>query len=62
MIRLVEATGIEPVSENQSMQGSTSVVYLLEFPNTSADKQADLFSSSITILRCEQAAESFTTA
>ena len=43
---MVEATGVEPVSENQSAQLSTSVVYHLAFPLLSADKQADSVSSS----------------
>ena len=38
-----------PMSENQSTQLSTSVVYLLTFPLLYADKQAYSFSSSIYI-------------
>ena len=38
---LVEARGVEPLSENPFMQLSTRVVYLLKFPHPSADKQAD---------------------
>ena len=37
---LVEATGVEPVSENPLTQPSSWVVYLLEFPLTNADRQA----------------------
>ena len=37
---LVEATGVEPVSENPLTQLSSWVVYLLEFPLTNADRQA----------------------
>lgn len=37
---LVEATGIEPVSENPSSQLSTRVVYPFRFPHRIADKQA----------------------
>ena len=59
---MVEATRVELVSENRFMQLSTSVVYLLKFPTKAADKQAAIIGSSNTILRCEQAAESFTTA
>ncbi len=59
---MVEATGIEPVSENKSTQLSTSVVYLQKFPHTTADKQAALCSRSNTFLRCDRAAETFTTA
>ena len=36
----MEATGVEPVSENTLTQPSSWVVYLLEFPLTSADRQA----------------------
>ena len=46
---MVEAMGVEPMSENQSTQLSTSVVYLLTFPLLYADKQAYSFSSSIYI-------------
>ena len=46
---MVEAMGVEPMSENQSTQLSTSVVYLLTFPLPYADKQAYSFSSSIYI-------------
>ena len=54
--------GIEPMSENQSTQLSTSVVYLHKFPFKTADKQAAEKGSSNPILRCEQAAGTFTTA
>ena len=37
---MVEARGVEPLSENLLIQPSTSVVYLLEFPLCAADKQA----------------------
>ncbi len=44
-VDLVEARGVEPLSENLFMQLSTSVVYLLNFPNIFADKQAKKLSS-----------------
>lgn len=37
---LVEAAGVEPASENLSIQLSPGAVYLLRFPSRSADKQA----------------------
>ncbi len=37
---LVEAAGVEPASENSSIQLSSGAVYLLIFPSDSADKQA----------------------
>ena len=37
---VVEATGVEPVSENPLTQLSSWVVYLLKFPLTNADRQA----------------------
>ena len=37
---MVEARGIEPLSESPFLQLSTSVVYLLKFPIRTADKQA----------------------
>lgn len=43
---MVEATRVELVSENLSVQLSTSVVYLLKFPKPTADKQATGISSS----------------
>ena len=58
---MVEATRIELVSENISTQLSTSVVYLHRFPFRAADKQAVQKGSSNPILRCEQAAGTFTT-
>ena len=42
---MVEARGVEPLSENLLIQPSTSVVYLLEFPLCGADKQASLAGS-----------------
>ncbi len=48
---LVEATGVEPVSENLFTQLSTSVVYRLTFPPYTADKQAVYFSNSPYISR-----------
>ena len=42
---MVEARGIEPLSENQSIQLSTSVDYLLEFPCKAADSQAEMLGS-----------------
>ena len=59
---VVEATRIELVSENKSTQLSTSVVYLHWFPFKTAGKQAAKKGSSNPILRCEQAAGTFTTA
>lgn len=59
---VVEATRIELVSENKSTQLSTSVVYLHWFPFKAAGKQAAENGSSNPILRCEQAAGTFTTA
>ena len=46
---MVEATRVELVSENQSRQLSTSVVYLLNFPKLNAGKQASSVSSSLYI-------------
>ncbi len=43
---MVEATRVELVSENLSVQLSTSVVYLLKFLKLTADKQAVSISSS----------------
>ena len=60
-LKVVEAAGIEPASENQFPQLSTSVVYLLTFPARIADKQAMRESSSNTFLRCEHAVGTFTT-
>ena len=40
VITLVEAAGVEPASENLSIQLSPGAVYLLRFPSRSADKQA----------------------
>ncbi len=37
---LVEARGVEPLSENLSTQVSPSAVYHLDFPQKAADKQA----------------------
>ena len=59
---MVEAWRIELLSENRFMKLSTSVVYLLRFPILTADKQAASTGSSNTFLRCEHAAETFTTA
>ena len=42
---LVEATGIEPVSENPFTQLSPGGVYLLRFPSMHADKQAYTYGS-----------------
>ena len=39
---MVEARGVEPLSENLSIQLSPSAVYLLKFPIQNADKQAFL--------------------
>ncbi len=48
---MVEPRGVEPLSENPFMQPSTCVVYLLQFPHRSADKQADRFGSFIIHFR-----------
>ena len=57
---MVEARGIEPLSENPFMQLSTSVVYLLKFPKKAADKQAESLGSPNTIKRNGHSAGSFT--
>ena len=57
---MVEAKGIEPLSETLFPQLSTSVVYLLKFPFRPADKQADLSGSPNTFLRCGHTAGTFT--
>ena len=36
----MEAAGVEPASENSSIQFAPGAVYLLIFPSGSADKQA----------------------
>ena len=59
-IQLVEARGIEPLSEALFPQLSTSVVYLLKFPADPAGKQAEREGSPNTFLRCGQAAGTFT--
>lgn len=59
--RLVEARGIEPLSENPFMQLSTSVYYLLKFPYETAGNQAVTQSSPYTILRHGHTGEPFTT-
>ena len=48
-IQLVEARGIEPLSESSFMQLSTSVFYLLWFPVITADKRAEKTGSPYTI-------------
>ena len=48
---MVEARGVEPLSENPSAQPSTRVVYLLKFPRPTAGKQADGFGSFILHFR-----------
>ena len=40
-IHLVEARGVEPLSENRSIQTSPSAVYLFKFQRITADKQAE---------------------
>lgn len=62
MLRVVEARRIELLSENNSTSLSTSVVYQFRFPRITAGKQAVIRGSSNPILRCEQAAGTFTTA
>ena len=57
---MVEAKGIEPLSETPFPRLSTSVVYLLKFPGAPADKQAGVSGSPNTFLRCGQAAGTFT--
>ena len=59
-IQLVEAKGIEPLSEALFSQLSTSVVCRLKFPGTPAGKQADVTGSPNTFLRCGHAAGTFT--
>ena len=59
---MVEARRIELLSENNSTSLSTSVVYQFKFPRITAGKQAVIRGSSNPILRCEQAAGTFTTA
>ena len=49
MFDLVEATRIELVSEDPSIQLSTSVFYLLRFPAQTAGKRAESESSPNTI-------------
>jgi len=48
---LVEATGIEPVSENISCQISPGAVCLLKFPPPDGDKQPSDFSSFMIHIR-----------
>jgi len=43
----VELRGIEPLSESPSTAASPITAYLLTFPPSHADKQADDFSSFI---------------
>ena len=57
---MVEAKGIEPLSETLFPQLSTSVVYPLKFPDKTADKQADESGSPNTFLRCGHTAGTFT--
>lgn len=57
---MVEAKGIEPLSETPFPRLSTSVVYLLKFPGTPAGKQAGMSGSPNTFLRCGQTAGTFT--
>ena len=49
MFGLVEARRIELLSEERSMQLSTSVVYQLRFPELTADKRAERRGSPNTI-------------
>ena len=46
-IILVEMMGVEPMSENLFPKLSTSVVYLLSFPQINADKQALILGSPL---------------
>lgn len=57
---MVEAKGIEPLSETPFPRLSTSVVYLLKFPVTPADKQAGISGSPNTFLRCGHTVGTFT--
>ena len=57
---MVEARRIELLSETLFPQLSTSVVYLLRFPVTAADKQAAMTGSPNTFLRCGHTAGTFT--
>ena len=60
-IQLVEARGIEPLSENSSIQLSTSVFYLLKFPWQTAGKRAGCQSSPYTTQGHGHSPASFTT-
>ena len=60
-LRLVEARGIEPLSEKAFMQPSTSLDYLLKFPEQTADKRAESKGSPDTIQRYGHTDGSFTT-
>ena len=44
---MVEMARVELASENLFPKSSTSVVYLLEFPQTDADKQASALGSPL---------------
>ena len=58
---LVEARGIEPLSESPFMQLSTSVFYLLLFPEATADKRAEATGSPYTTDGHGHFRQSFTT-
>ena len=58
---MVEARGIEPLSESPFLQLSTGVVYLLKFPIRTADKQAVRAGSPNTFPRRGRVRETFTT-
>lgn len=60
-IEVVEARGIEPLSENSSIQLSTSVFYLLRFLWQTAGKRAESQSSPYANLRHGHSSDSFTT-
>ena len=57
---LVEARGIEPLSESPFMQLSTSVFYLLLFPEATADKRAEATGSPYTTVGHGHFPRSFT--
>ena len=52
---MVEARGIEPLSENRFTETSPSAVYPLRFPHQAADKQA----ACLGIPLCSKGARSF---
>ena len=59
--KMVEARGIEPLSERLFMQLSTSIVYLLRFPVRAAGRRAGRSGSPNTFERYGHTAGTFTT-